>query len=139
MLKTLALVLPALVPSWRFFKAIEPSPRVQWAVFDVGEPPTWREIRPRPENVLPFQAVLRLFWNAAWNETLFVVSCAERIQEQPTPHSIGEIQQRLRGDIRRRGIDASGMRLRFRLVFVHRERTELVERVVFLSDEFRAV
>jgi len=33
----------------------------------------------------------RMFWNPSWNESLFLVSCAERLLQNPTPHSEDEI------------------------------------------------
>jgi hypothetical protein len=136
MAKTLSLILPVLIPSWRFFKAIEPSPRVQWALLCDCEvaPITWHEFRPRPSAVTPLQMALRLFWNPDWNDALFVVSCAERIQQQPNVHSINEIMRRIQLDIGKKRIDATDRLLQFRLIFVHREETALVEEVVFLSQ-----
>lgn len=142
MWKTIFLILPVLVPSWRFFKTIEPSPRVQWALLPVGSAAgvggaiDWREFRARPEIVSPLQMARRLFWNPAWNETLFLVSCAERIQGQPTQHSITEIQQRILRDIMRRPIDVADKMLQFRLVFVHRDDVGISNEVVFVSDTF---
>lgn len=138
MWKTIFLILPVLVPSWRFFKAIEPSPRVQWALLPVhGDAAVdWQEFRARPETVSPRQMLRRLFWNPAWNETLFLVSCAERIQEIPTEHSINEIRQRILDDIIKREIDATGKKMQFRLVFVHRVGTEISKEIVFISEMF---
>ena len=136
MWKTLSLILPVLIPSWRFFKAIEPSPRVQWSFLsDVdSHARDWQDFRPRPLAVTPLQMLGRLFWNPAWNDTLFVVSCAERIEQQPTDHSITEIARRIQADIEQSQVDASAQFFRFRLVFVHRDGTGLVEDIVFLSD-----
>lgn len=136
MLKTIALILPVLFPSWRFFETVKPSPRVQWAMLKRGctASPDWQEFRPRPAQVTLLQMLSRLFWNPAWNDALFVVSCAERIGQDPTDHSIREIQRRILYDTRRLHIDAPDMLLQFRLVFVHRAGTDLVQDVVFLSD-----
>ena len=85
----------------------------------------WREFRPRPANVSLFQMLYRLFWNPAWNESLFLVSCAERIEERPTEHSINEIRRRILREIMRIKIETTDKVLQFRLVFVHRNGTEL--------------
>lgn len=140
MLKTLALVLPVFFPSWRFFKSIEPSPRVEWAAIPAGgaAPLTWREYRPRPIRLRPHQLLWRLFWNPDWNDALFVVSCAERIQAEPTPHSIEMIQRRIAYDLHQKRIEPEGELLQFRLVFVHRLHARLVRDVVFVSDLFPA-
>lgn len=140
MLKTLLLILPVMIPSWRFFKTIEPSPRVQWALFSCNERAAseWRDFRPSPGTVSPLQMALRLFWNPRRNEELFVVSCAERIHEQPTAHSIEEIRRRIQRDIAPKAREADDQRMQFRLVFVHREQAALVQEIVFLSDAFPA-
>ncbi|MET0545976.1 MAG: hypothetical protein ABWZ40_06670, partial [Caulobacterales bacterium] len=96
MLKSLKLLLPALLPSWNFFDSIGPSPRIEYALLLTPEDqsPNWREFRPRPAN-LSFAAMLgRVFWNPRWNENLFLVSCAEKIVDAPTEHSIQEVFQR---------------------------------------------
>lgn len=137
MLKTLSLILPVLIPSWRFFRAVEPSPRVQWAWVDADDATTeWQEFRERPLTVSPFQMLCRLFWNPAWNDTLFIVSCAERIATEPNTHSIHEIKQRLLSDPSQVPLGASGERMQFRLVFVSRGPGGLEQEVVYLSDPF---
>ena len=134
MRRLITLILPVLVPSWRFFKTIEPSPRVQWAfVHDSDDPVDWREFRPRPAHISPGQMLRRLFWNPIWNETLFLVSCAERIQQNPTPHSINEIWHRILPEIARMPIGSAGKLVQFRLIFVHRDGLNLSEEIVFLS------
>jgi hypothetical protein len=136
MLKTLSLILPVLIPSWRFFKAIEPSPRVQWLLLSNSDDPSdhWQEFRPRPLAITPFQMFYRLFWNPAWNDALFVVSCAERIAQHPARHSIDEINRRILSDINKLPIDVTGKQMRFQLVFVHRDETGLSQEIVFLSE-----
>lgn len=138
MWKMISLILPALIPSWRFFKAIEPSPRVQWAfVKRHGETVKgWREFRSRPMEVSLLQMVARLFWNPRWNETLFLVSCAERIQQCPTDHSINEIRQRILAEIEQISIGTADKWIQFRLVFVQRSKSGLSENVVYVSDTF---
>lgn len=74
----------------------------------------------------------RLFWNPAWNDALFMVSCGERIAEQPTDHSINEITQRIRQLPQVQGMD----RGQFRLTFVSRICGRLHREVVFVSDPF---
>lgn len=140
MLQTVLLILPVLIPSWRFFKTIEPSPRVQWALLPNHKAAEgdWQEFRPKPATLTGFQMLCRLFWNPACNDNLFVVSCAERIAENPTAHSIDEIKRRVLNDVEQMKIDTTGMRLRFRLVFVSRDQAGLSQEVVFVSDLFSA-
>ncbi len=134
MLRLLNLLLPALIPSWRFFKAVEASPRVQWTLDPAGASENWQEFRPRPQHLPILQMVLRLFWNPVWNESLFLVTCAERIEQEPSAHSVREIRHRIWAD-QNRSVDGTSApdALRFRLVFVQREGSELVEQVVYQS------
>ena len=126
----LALLLPALIPSWNFFDVIAPSPRIEYALLASPDAiPDWREFRPRPQQVSPAAMLGRLFWNARWNETLFLVSCAERLKDQPTAHSEDEIFRRIAADIA-----PAAPWLTFRLVFVHREREAIVREVAYLAE-----
>ncbi|WP_281992055.1 hypothetical protein [Sulfitobacter geojensis] len=75
----------------------------------------------------------RLFWNPAWNDALFVVSCAERIALGRTAHSIHEIETRVRRDIHAAGKGGQAGTFQFRLVFVHYDGGQRVEDIVFLS------
>ncbi|MBO9707801.1 MAG: hypothetical protein J7521_06290 [Caulobacter sp.] len=129
------LLLPALIPSWNFFDVIAPSPRVEYAVSDspAGEP-DWRAFGPRPERVSPLAMLGRLFWNPRWNQTLFVVSCAERLADQFTDHSQDEIFRRIGADL---GPEMSGRWLRFRLIFVRREGEAIVAEELYVSDARR--
>lgn len=138
MLKSLALIAPALIPSWRFFDRITASPRIEVARMagedDLASGVTvWREFRPRPQS-LSFAAILRrLFWNPAWNETLFLTSCAERLLNEPTDHSITEIASRIAAGL---GPRAGEPFFRFRLVLVSREGDALQKEVVFVSSPY---
>ncbi|MFT4253889.1 MAG: hypothetical protein QM608_15565 [Caulobacter sp.] len=115
MLQPLKLLLPALIPSWNFFDVIAPSPRIEYALLASPEAePDWREFRPRPARMSPAVMLRRLFWNPQGNEALFLVSCAERLVDQPTAHSEDEIFRRIAADFG----PAQGGWLRFRLVFL---------------------
>ena len=140
MLKTLRLLLPALIPSWRFFDVIAPSPRVEYTLLAAPDETAvdWREFRPRPERLSVLAMLGRLFWNAAWNEALFLVSCAERLIEQPNAHSENEILRRIAADLARQPDGATlPPWLRFRLVFVSREGDALSREALFLSEPRR--
>jgi len=128
----LQLLLPALIPSWNFFDVIAPSPRVEYAVIPAVEaaPEAWREFRPRPERVTPTTMAARLLWNPRWNESLFLVSCAERLIGNPTAHSEDEIFKRIAADLARGGEAPEGW-LVFRLVFVAREDETIAGEVLF--------
>lgn len=140
MLNLLKLLLPALVPSWNFFDVIAPSPRVEYALLSTADaaPEDWGEFRPRPARLSLPAMLWRLFWNPRWNETLFLVSCAERLIDQPTAHGETEIFRRIAADLLRRPDGASlPPWLRFRLVFLDREGDAIRRRVLFLSGPRR--
>ena len=129
----LRLLLPALIPSWNFFDVIAPSPRVEYAL-TVGRddaPNDWRAFRPRPERVPLATMARRLVWNPRLNETLFVVSCAERLIDNPTDHSQDEIFRRIAADLAREP-DAESW-LSFRLVFLSREGDAIDSEVLYQS------
>ena len=133
MLKTFKLLLPALMPAWNFFDWIAPSPRIEYALQNSAEDAAqeWREFRPRP-NTLSFRATTaRLFFNPRWNETLFIVSCAERICEAPTDHSVREIFDRIRADLIQSGETARF--LRFRIALVTCRGGALAREIAFVS------
>lgn len=129
-------LLPALIPSWRFFDTIGPSPRIEYALLSAATeaPQAWRAFRPRPDHVSPSVMLARLFWNARWNETLFLVSCAERLLDHPTAHSENEIFARISADLDRQPGAAAGNWLCFRLVFLQREGETVVGEELFRSE-----
>lgn len=135
MLRTLLLLLPALLPSWRFFKTIEPSPRVEWALTtaDGALPDRWHAYRPPPRHVPPLAMARRMLWNPGWNEALYLVSCAERLMEGPNAHAHEEIFRRVRADVIQAGA-VSPVLLQFRLVFVSREGAQLMREVTYQSE-----
>ena len=142
MLQTLKLILPAIIPSWRFFDTIAPSPRIEFALLETlqGSESTipWREFRPRPQSLSISNMLGRMFWNPRWNESLFLVSCAERIMENPTEHSIQEILNRIKNDLQK---DSSVYTiitpyLQFRLVFISRQGLEIQREISYISQVF---
>lgn len=92
----LHLLLPALIPSWRFFDRIGPAPRIEFAITERQDDktPQWREVRPRPQQVSVGKMLVRLLWNRRRNEALYLVSCAERLVEDPTEWRATELWQR---------------------------------------------
>ncbi|WP_175478850.1 hypothetical protein [Rubrimonas cliftonensis] len=129
MIRMLALFLPALFPSWRFFPAVEPSPRIEVAHVGAGPAEAWRAFRPPPARLTAAQMIARLFWSPRRNEDLYLASCAERIIADGRDHARREILKRIRAATP----EARGRALRFRLVTVHREGERLVERTVYVS------
>lgn len=136
MLKTLKLLLPALIPSWRFFDFIVASPRVQFVLLNSAGKPLgdWQEFRPRPAQLSFGKMLQRMLWNPQWNESLFMVSCAERLLENPTRHSEDEIFKRIQREIERTGSrPEDATQVQFRLLMVERRDTVLYREVDYLS------
>ena len=134
----LRLLLPALIPSWRFFDRVGPSPRVEYAIQAAADdqPPRWREVRPRPARVSLPAMLARLAWNPDWNEALYLVSCAERLLEHPSEvraaHLVSRVAAVLDTDDEGRGGEARVLRVRVVLVTGARGRVE--REVAFVSE-----
>lgn len=140
MLQSLKLFLPALIPSWRFFETVEASPRIEFSLLEVegGKAADWQEFRPRPTHLSFLTMFKRLLWNPAWNESLFLVSCAERLMDNPTEHSRQEIIGRIIAQLEQRSIDVDGMPyVQFRLAFVSREGEELEKNIGYISPVYK--
>lgn len=138
----LQLLLPALIPSWRFFDRIGPAPCIEFAVGvtpdDAGA--DWQELRPRPVRVSAGAMLVRLFWNRRWNESLYLVSCAERLLDDPSPARATELWTRSADIVRadhRPGAAADKGFLRVRVVETTRENGRVVRHVVFVSEAHR--
>ncbi|MBX9606187.1 MAG: hypothetical protein K2Y51_08175 [Gammaproteobacteria bacterium] len=131
-------LLPALMPSWRFFDAIGPSPRVDYAWVEAdATPTTWHEFRPRPARVGVAHMFARLFWNPRVNETLYIVRSAERVVEGDTDFPARELRWRLllalgRGELVARTASA----LCFRVRAVYRDDGAFHDEVVYVSAPF---
>ena len=139
MLAIIRLLFPALLPSWRFFDVIAPSPRIQYALLGTKTETEycWCEFRPRPLRVSISNTLTRLFWNPVRNDNLFLVSCAERIVENPTRHSEDEIFKRIFSDFHANALgdgvlDANYVK--FRLLLVRRQGESLQHDVIFYSQ-----
>ncbi len=140
MFHILKLLLPAVIPSWRFFDVIAPSPRIQFVLLNSANPPSdehceWHEFRPRPAHLSFLQMLGRMFWNPERNESLFLVSCAERIVQQPTQHSEDEILKRIITELKSNhsGLTEKTTHLQFRLLLVQRQDSRFQQQVVFHS------
>ena len=130
-LHSIQLILPALIPSWRFFDSIAPSPRIEFTLMGVDEA-VWQEFRPKPQKVGLVTMIKRMVWNPSVNEGLFLVSCAERIIKDQTPeHSEAKIVSCLKRDLSRAGVHSQDMR--FRLVFISRDDNTLQKHILYQS------
>ncbi|WP_108263213.1 hypothetical protein [Mangrovicoccus ximenensis] len=121
---TFRLLLPALLPSWRFFSGVGPSPRIE--IREEGG--LWREFGPRPAHVPPRRMLRRLFWNPRWNDRLYLASLAERMAEAPTAHSLSELRTRILRDL-------PPGRWSFRLIFVFDHGAGLEREVLWSSED----
>lgn len=113
MLRLLGLLLPALFPSWRFFREVGPSPRVEVQV-DGGP---WSEVMPVPARMPIAVTLRRLVWSPAENERLFLVSLADRILTEPRDCDVDELIRQIARFMPR------ASRFRFRLCLVSGEGT----------------
>jgi len=133
-------LLPAIIPSWRFFDRIGPAPRLECALIASQDDPQpeWREVSPRPARVQPWVALAHLFWNPYGNEALFLVSCAERLIETPTADRADDLWHRVAEIVERRtGANAAPPFLRIRIVQAMRERDRIVDHVAWTSSAQR--
>jgi len=136
MLNSLALLVPALIPSWRFFDTITASPRIEVARLTTPNDTAivWQEFRPRPQSLSLGTILRRLVWNPVWNETLFLTSCAERLLDTPTRHSVDEIGSRIAATF---APSTQDQIFQFRLMLVYREGKALRQEIAYLSPPRR--
>ena len=143
----LRLLLPALIPSWRFFDSIGSSPRLEFALLKTPDnsAPEWREFDPRPAQVPLAAMLLRLFWNRHWNESLYLVSCAEKLLAEPSAVNESNLLRRI-ANHNQLDAPASGLEqpafLSVRVSVLKRERGSIIRQVLFVSlprplDELR--
>ena len=136
MIRALTLLLPVLVPSWRFFAMVGPSPRIEVAVLasETATPQDWQEFRPRSATI-PFPAMLqRLVWNPGWNEQLFLMSCAERFLGDEWQAGLDHILFHIRSDLQHAPhTREAAPYFQVRLIVVTRAADELVKEEVFRS------
>lgn len=130
------------MPSWRFFDAVTASPRIDYTLLAAsdGVAEHWQEFRPRPAILTPAAMLRRMLWNPQWNESLFLVSLAERLMSAATPetvaHSERELLLRIARDLDRRGGCDRDARLQIRLRLVGRPgpMEAVASEIVYLSD-----
>ncbi|MCH2165892.1 MAG: hypothetical protein MK098_14795 [Marinovum sp.] len=121
------LILPALIPSWRFFKDVAPSPRIK-ARIDGSE---WREVQRRDERITVQLSSKHLFFNPNWNADLFLVSLSERLIATPNQERKARFDNALRAHL---GLDKA-THLEWRLSLVDYHSGRIVQEVVFESAD----
>ena len=131
------LILPILFPSWRFFSAIDASPRIQFAFLEneIAEPHLWYEFRPRPARISFIESLCRLLWNPRWNETLYLNTCAEHLLDEYSVMREQEILNRILSAVSEGEItlDPNTHFLLFRISTVIRENKLVTQPVMFIS------
>lgn len=139
MTRSLRLLLPALAPSWRFFPSVEPSPRIEFRPLQADGPEAaeWREFRPAPAHV-SFGVMLEcMLWNPQRNETLFLMTCAERLLSGEIEFARREIASRI---ARRMPAPPAGRErapfLQFRLILVSGDRSACRRDIAYVSPLF---
>lgn len=137
LMRSALLLLPALIPSWRFFDEIAPSPRIDYRYLDASHEVAsdWHPFQPPPDHLSLSDMFVRLFWNPQRNVSLYMISCAERVIQQDSTHAMQEITARIRSALTDKGNRPAAMPyLQWRLVFWSRDGEELQQHIAFLSD-----
>ena len=147
---------PVLIPSWRFFDVVAPSPRLEYAIADSAGAAfaQWHVLPLLVANVSLRQMLWRLFYNAQRNDALFLVSCCERVLEQAdtavdtAPHDDSSLAARAQQEILRRATRHAQQTgrlpthgavqhwLRFRILEVRRVEDDLHTELAFSSAAF---
>ncbi len=134
MLATLKLLFPIFIPSWQFFKEIAPSPRIEFTLLTTEKDlAKWQEFNLRPQenpNLLK-----SLFYNPRWNEALYITNCAEQLIANPTEYSSQEILKRITAELKRKQTNLETTPyLQFRLIFISRQNSDLMEDLLYSSE-----
>lgn len=133
---SLNLLLPALIPSWRFFDEIAPSPRIEYALLNAEQSAvqTWQEVHPIPARLSAGDILKNMVYNARWNERLYLVSCAERLMKNGSERCQREILERIQTALKHTCAGTvNSPRLQFRLVFITRNKDTLEKHITFIS------
>ncbi len=131
--KTLSLLLPTIFPSWRFFKTVGPSPRIEYRLIGKGQKGDWHESHPLPEHVSFLRMLRRMVWNPARNTQLYMVSLAERLVSGIHEHSEAELNRLIW-----ERIGKQAAKMQFRLVFLVPEDGAITATVVYESTPVAA-
>ncbi|MCD8497050.1 MAG: hypothetical protein LRZ85_02575 [Alphaproteobacteria bacterium] len=84
-------------------------------------------ISPKAGTQITSHHLKSLFWNPRWNESLFLVSCAERLMNGEEDFAREEIFRRIQRE------EADGGFIQFRLVFQAREGDAVQKHIVYTS------
>jgi hypothetical protein len=142
--QSLLLLAPIVMPSWRFFDEIAPSPRIEYRLLTSPELPHnnedlslgWHRLSPIPERLALLAYIGRLFLNPDWNERLFLMSNSERLMQYDSAASYQRLLQASQKDAKTRLFPApthAALFLQFRLVFISKDQDSLRRDVAFVS------
>ena len=138
MLKSLKLLLPILAPSWQFFKEIAPSPRIEYKLENNKTlEANWVELTARPEKISLLNNLKRLFYNAEWNEYMFMINSAESLIIEASEEKEKDLLDRIIKYLLEKNIDLTNQELKFRLVFINRKNKELKQHILYESKTVR--
>jgi hypothetical protein len=130
----LRLLFPALLPSWRFFASVGPSPRIEYALLnDVDGTPCWQPLVSERERVTWRESFLALFWNPERNEALFLVTCCERLLADGPERSAFWQREILSRVLRKAAVATSTTHILYRIVVLERHGTRVEAETAFLS------
>jgi len=131
------LILPTIIPSWRFFDVIAPSPRIEYVLLDKNNKllTEWCEFRPRPQSLSFFSMLARMLWNVRWNENLFMISCAERIFENSPTQYLSELEilKRIRKSLLCDSDVLAVENIQFHLILLEKNNNKIDQSIFFES------
>jgi len=139
----MTLLLPALIPSWRFFDTVKPSPRIEYILLTDGQGEAdegaqdWQELYPKPDSISVGQLIRRMVWNPRWNEALFLVSLAERMSAEPSDFVEQELTARVLSGLKAKGASDQHPFMQYRVAFVLRVDGALEKHVTYQSPVHR--
>ena len=128
-----ALILPIVIPSWRFFDVIAPAPHIEygWADSATSSAFAWWPFLPTPATIAWPLRLRHLWSNAARNETLYLLACADQVCYAASARAATEIRARLERAVANGSIERQGLYLCLRIRTVERVGTALQETVVY--------
>ena len=132
-------LLPALIPSWRFFDDVGPSPRIEYCLLpDEQAAPHWQPFRPNAQRIPLTRLLLRLIWNPQRNESLYLLSSSEKLLEQNSTQAQDVIASRIAQALHSGEVPAqpSARLFRFRLLVVTRDNDMLACHEGFVSPAY---
>jgi len=133
-------LLPALLPSWRFFDFIGPSPRLEICLLQhAGDVPSqWQAFRPSPQHISWLARFGTLLWNPRGNEALYLLSTSEKLLQRQSAAAQMEIARRIAAAFACGEIVASSQDrfFQFRLLEIERDDGVLHTQTSFESPVF---